>query len=57
MPDLFDLVSSHSGQVRNFYLLVLRQDTNVCRKLIPFCISLCIKEKIEKKKPFENKIS
>ena len=35
MQDLSDLVPFHSGQVENFYLLVLGQ----VQKLIQFCIS------------------
>ena len=37
MPDLSDQVPFHSGQVKNFYLLVLGQVH--CMKLIQFCIS------------------
>ena len=37
MPDLSDQVPFHSGQVENFYLLVLGQVQ--CIKLIQFCIS------------------
>ena len=37
MPDLSDQVPFHSGQVKNFYLLVLGQVQ--CIKLIQFCIS------------------
>ena len=43
MPDLFDLVPFHSGQVENFNLLVLGQVQNkICIKLIKFCISYLI---------------
>ena len=37
MPDLSTLVPFHSGQVKNFYLLVLGQVQ--CIKLIQFCIA------------------
>ena len=40
MADLSDLVPFHSGQVENFYLLVL--DKYKCIKLIQFCISYLI---------------
>ena len=41
MPDMSDLVPFHSGQVKNFYLLVLGQVQmySVYRKLIQFPLS------------------
>ena len=46
MPDLSDLVPFHSGQVRNFYLLVLGQVKINLQFCISFEITCCVENSV-----------